>query len=42
MMKWMNGWTLDELHRAPTAYVNQIAEMMTEEAETLQGDKDGG
>jgi hypothetical protein len=41
MCKWMNGWSIDTLHRAPQVYVNQIAEMMTEEADTLQWDNDG-
>jgi len=32
----MNGWTLDELRRAPTSYVNRIAEMMTEESDRIK------
>ena len=40
MCKWMNGWNLDELHSAPAAYVNQIAAMMTEEADRIKHPED--
>jgi hypothetical protein len=39
MSKWV-GWSLDELHRAPASYVNQIAEMMTEEADRMKHPED--
>jgi hypothetical protein len=34
------GWNLDDLHRAPSFYVTQIADMMNEEADRIKHPED--